>query len=121
MRISDWSSDVCSSDLKHLHGSAGARPGIADIDPLALEVVEALRPDLSPCDQRDRLRMDGEDRAQLLERLGVGELTFRLVRIVLHVGLDHAQIELAGGDGVGVAHRAAQDCESDRKGKRWAM
>src|SRR3546814_15729879 len=29
MRISDWSSDVCSSDLRHLYGSAALCRGIA--------------------------------------------------------------------------------------------
>src|SRR3546814_5744603 len=42
MRISDWSSDVCSSDLERLHGGVGAGPaegpdvarvgGIGDVD-----------------------------------------------------------------------------------------
>src|SRR3546814_2090094 len=31
MRISDWSSDVCSSDLAGPHGRPVARPGAADL------------------------------------------------------------------------------------------
>src|SRR3546814_2297295 len=34
MRISDWSSDVCSSDLRLFGLLAGARPGIEELTPI---------------------------------------------------------------------------------------
>src|SRR3546814_2344650 len=44
MRISDWSSDVCSSDLDHdLNGRAGGKvPHLAELGGIVEEIVEGL-------------------------------------------------------------------------------
>src|SRR3546814_11953385 len=57
MRISDWSSDVCSSDLAALHKSmAGAEPGrggfIADWIGVLDEAAETVRAEYAEIDNR---------------------------------------------------------------------
>src|SRR3546814_1900237 len=39
MRISDWSSDVCSSDLKRIGDTEMARPRLSDLIPIALALL----------------------------------------------------------------------------------
>src|SRR3546814_10583993 len=55
MRISDWSSDVCSSDLQHRRSES---------DDLAATPEIEARPDEQPCDdgQPDRARPEHRDR-----------------------------------------------------------
>src|SRR3546814_9039706 len=63
MRISDWSSDVCSSDLDCYSTAKGARKRTADIG-VALETVEATVGDIASSFERfRRLRSDEVDRA----------------------------------------------------------
>src|SRR3546814_10917446 len=84
MRISDWSSDVCSSDL--LHHAAGARQGLHLIDDSAAIIVivdiELDFDDLAGC---PGLR-DGHDtieRQQLAAEQGFAQMTmFALVVLV---------------------------------------
>src|SRR5690606_23187954 len=90
-----------------LHRGARAGAGVADVEPLALEVVEALDVRLLPGNDGERLRMHGEDRAQRLVGLGIRELPLAVIGVVLHVRLHHAEIEFAGANGVDVEHRAA--------------
>ena len=90
--------------LFHRGERAGA--GIADIEALALEVVELGDAGFLARQHRERLRMHREHRAQI----GIGlalELGLALGGVELHVGLRQAEIELAGLDGVDVEHRAA--------------
>src|SRR3546814_8350653 len=71
MRISDWSSDVCSSDLSHgrFHYADGASPGV-DLRTNAHRNAELIRnmPDKRAleCGYAERLQM-------LLEHLGKSE------------------------------------------------
>src|SRR3546814_8875043 len=46
MRISDWSSDVCSSDLSRANIDALKRAGVTEI--VSLSAVGSLREDLAP-------------------------------------------------------------------------
>src|SRR3546814_9221974 len=71
MRISDWSSDVCSSDLSLPHG-ADLRVRLAHS---AGQLREALRPQYSlpfPIAPEVPADEDGIGRARCLERSGVG-------------------------------------------------
>src|SRR3546814_10953280 len=71
MRISDWSSDVCSSDLSLPHG-ADLRVRFAHS---AGQLREALRPQYSlpfPIAPEVPADEDGIGRARCLERSGVG-------------------------------------------------
>src|SRR3546814_17905033 len=68
MRISDWSSDVCSSDLGIFAGAGG---GI-DID----FQLDADRPGLA-CPGKDKVELAG-DRIILEERLADSAVNFRL-------------------------------------------
>src|SRR3546814_6023042 len=61
MRISDWSSDVCSSDLRHLRhlGQVGQATGGKCFD---------LRDTLSPCELRQQLpHQSGGDRRRVMQ------------------------------------------------------
>ncbi len=89
-----------------LHRGAGARARVADVEALALEVVEALDVGFLAREHREGLRVQRHHRAQLLER-PVLELALALGRVVLHIGLRDAHVELARLDGVDVEHRAA--------------
>src|SRR3546814_16549702 len=60
MRISDWSSDVCSSDLDH-----------AFLDQ-RIEIDDAVPEFLAEHQPRDRLDLAGLDQGQQLERLVEG-------------------------------------------------
>src|SRR3546814_5034339 len=60
MRISDWSSDVCSSDLDH-----------AFLDQ-RIEIDDAVPEFLAEHQHRDRLDLAGLDQGQQLERLVEG-------------------------------------------------
>src|SRR3546814_15653790 len=76
MRISDWSSDVCSSDLTTLHAEYLARHD------------DRLRR-LGPIDQQDaRLRLGDRDVEILfgLRRRGRLPLAQRRVQLLLHLG-----------------------------------
>src|SRR3546814_2563490 len=81
MRISDWSSDVCSSDLRTLHSDEGASfDRVVDIDardimpqvswgtsPEMVLPVDARVPD--PDKEKDDVRRSGMERA--LEYMGL--------------------------------------------------
>src|SRR3546814_16787707 len=61
MRISDWSSDVCSSDLRRCRdsvGSAPRRPGCAHSSSWLVVLDGLSKP--GPCRVRRLLRHDGE-------------------------------------------------------------
>ena len=93
---------------QHLHGGALAGARVADVDPLALEVVEGLDPGVGARDHGERLGMDREHRAQVLVRaLALELLALALERLVLDVALHDAHVELALADGVDVVDRAA--------------
>src|SRR3546814_13637233 len=55
MRISDWSSDVCSSDLYRAYFAAGARAWLAELQPGGAPVGFALvgAPDLAAAGEGD--------------------------------------------------------------------
>src|SRR3546814_3351573 len=78
MRISDWSSDVCSSDLGHHVAAVHALPVEVGIEPieragrLALAVVHGARPD-----------------ATLVVGLGIVEAVVGIVRLGLADGFQH--------------------------------
>jgi hypothetical protein len=90
-----------------LHRGAGAGARIADVDALALQVLEGRDVRVRAGQHRERFRMDGEDGAQLRERAVLGESAFALQRVVLHIGLGHAEIQLALADRIHVIGRAA--------------
>src|SRR5690606_39664294 len=71
---------LCGEQL--LHGSAGARTGVAHVEALALEVVKALDAGVLAGDDSERLRMQGEDGTQLFEFAGVLELAFAVIGVV---------------------------------------
>src|SRR3546814_10182700 len=66
MRISDWSSDVCSSDLQAPAGNDPAR-----LDPVAIAHAKGLFAGLAGADPKDvgRCRVDRVDHRILLLRL----------------------------------------------------
>src|SRR3546814_10679926 len=68
MRISDWSSDVCSSDLRESHRLAEQR---ARADPGAVDAFVAFRPDAPHQVEILQLIMDGIEigRASCRERV----------------------------------------------------
>src|SRR3546814_2634901 len=93
MRISDWSSDVCSSDLLRI--KRGAHPQAAGIDAvravlgLFAETVDQLAPH-----RLDEIATDAIELAQPLahraERLGIGRRILRLIdEAVVEHRLEH--------------------------------
>src|SRR3546814_8468227 len=68
MRISDWSSDVCSSDLEYMVRGRGYLRGIEDIESLVLRaeggapvlIGDVARVELVPDERRGIADLDGE-------------------------------------------------------------
>ncbi len=87
------------------HGAALSGTGVADIDALALDIHEVLDAGIGPGDHGERLRVNGEDRPQVLVRPLVGKLAGAVIGVILPVRLGNAHIELAGSDGVQVVNR----------------
>jgi hypothetical protein len=92
---------------QHLHGAALTGTGIADIDPLTLQIVEGLDPRVAARDDRKRLGMDREDRPQVLVGALLLELGGPVVGVILPIGLGDAHVHVAGFDGVQIGDRAA--------------
>lgn len=97
-------------------GGFRTRTGVADIDPLADQVLHRLDAGVGASDEGDRLGVNREDRAEFLERTGFDEGLFAgaVIGVILPVRLGDAHVELAGADGVDVVdgtagglHRAA--------------
>ena len=86
-----------------LEGRAGAGSGIAEIDALALQVIEGLDAGIGTRNHGEGLRMHGKHRAQLFE-LAVRERVRRraVVGVILPVRLGDAHVEIAGTDAVDV-------------------
>src|SRR3546814_5243831 len=59
MRISDWSSDVCSSDLDVVHKTARHHRGREGVLPPTVEAIWTVLRNASESDGFDRARMDG--------------------------------------------------------------
>ena len=89
-----------------LHRGARARAGIADIEALALEVLELRDAGFLAREHGERLRMHGINRAQVAVSL-VLVLAFALDRVELHVRLRHAEVEFPCLNGIDVEGRAA--------------
>ena len=94
---------------QHLEGGARAGAGIADVDPLALEIIEGRDAGIGAGEQSERLRVEREHRPQVRERTLAFELRAdALEGVVLHVALYDAEVELALAHGVDVVDRAAR-------------
>src|SRR3546814_12336926 len=119
MRISDWSSDVCSSDLAGRRGDLRGEIALLPLDTLAeLEADEVLERDRRARglarlgdDVRDRgLVVDHEELAE--QRVLLGEL---LDRAVDHLGDDIGGLArfggLFGGDQIGRASCRERVCQ----------
>src|SRR3546814_2583568 len=65
MRISDWSSDVCSSDLR-AGGRGGQRVEAGEIGNLALDALRAGRSAVAERGDRQFLRQEGAGQPRLL-------------------------------------------------------
>src|SRR3546814_5344690 len=78
IRISDWSSDVCSSDLRYAAGALQFRQAIRLIDPFARDV--------------DRGRAAHVDRKprQPLTKVALNDLALRKVGIPFFLGIDRS-------------------------------
>jgi len=90
-----------------LHRGARARARVADVELLALEVGEGLDVGLLARDDGEGLGVQRHDGAQVSEGARVLELLRPGDRVVHHVGLGDAEVELAGLDRVDVEHRPA--------------
>lgn len=89
------------------HGGACSRTRIADIEALALEVLELRHAGIWVRQHRERLRMNREDRPEVGMRAALLERLVALESVVLHIGLCHAEVELALLDRVHVERRSA--------------
>src|SRR3546814_19443434 len=69
MRISDWSSDVCSSDLRALLGAVGQPGGVAEGGAAHAEFFRALGHQLGEVDLGAAERL-GDDHRGVVGRLG---------------------------------------------------
>src|SRR3546814_19777567 len=97
MRISDWSSDVCSSDLK----GAGALAVEIALQPVADRFVEQYAGPAG-AEQHGELARRGVDGAQIDERLGQ-----RFVDRAVHLfGLEQRSEERGGGKECGRTGRS---------------
>ena len=94
--------------LHDVPGAARAGPGVADVDPLALEVGDVGDPGVAAGQNGDRLGMDREHRAEVLELALVLEFAGPVEGVILPVGLRDTEFKLAGTDGVDVVDRAAR-------------
>src|SRR3546814_1781934 len=92
MRISDWSSDVCSSDLR-----IGVRPDMAAVREIA---VGLLLGEGRIREQRGRQRLQREPDAEFLRHIGFGR--------VIEIDLDRA----------GPKHHVEPQIAQDRKSTR---
>ena len=92
---------------QHLHRGALARAGVADVEALALEVLHPRHARVLARKDGQRFGMQGEHRAQVAKGTDVLELRRPLHRVVLHVRLHNAKVELFGLDRVHVVDRAA--------------
>ena len=92
--------------LHDLPGSARAGAGVADIEALALDVIDVLDVGIAPRQHGHRLGMNREDGPQVLELALVLELRGAVVGVVLPIGLGDAELELATANGVDVVDRA---------------
>src|SRR5690606_21284087 len=84
-----------------------AGTGIADLHPLALEIVEALDIGIAAREYGEDLTLQGENGAQIIHRPFFLERRQTFHRLVLMVGLHHAEVELAAAQTVDVGHAAA--------------
>src|SRR3546814_17035721 len=90
MRISDWSSDVCSSDLSEVQPATEPEP-----TPAAVERDRPFAPSLRTAevvDQSERLKAITTEKAQALQKLVNGEL-----EAADYAELDNRQIGRASG------------------------
>ncbi|MNZ97460.1 hypothetical protein D3C78_1166980 [compost metagenome] len=90
-----------------VEGVALAGTGVADVDALALEVVEAGDLGVAAGEDGEHLALQGEHRADVVHRAFGLERRFALHRLVLVVGLHDAEVEFTAADAVDVGHAAA--------------
>src|SRR3546814_12096503 len=137
MRISDWSSDVCSSDLRQLTAILGSRRGAAHAGLLALPRIDPngrridwytalpgpVRPvaDL-PDDEQLRLRAEAERLTSDIEGLGAalvqaggtGELVGRMLTLAVRTpGPEH--MHAVGDQPRSDEGRVGKECVSTRR------
>src|SRR3546814_19498174 len=77
MRISDWSSDVCSSDLKANSGHPGAPMGMADIAEVLWRHFLRHNPANPSWPNRHRFVLSYGHGSMLLYSLQIGRASFR--------------------------------------------
>src|SRR3546814_17530297 len=108
MRISDWSSDVCSSDLEIAVGEEGGlrRFGIV---PIALEIADRADAHLAHLPLRQRFAAVVENR-EVDERLRRGTRRHRLGEVVL--------VDDAAADRVGFGEALAEQ-RTAQIGRAW--
>src|SRR3546814_19804968 len=100
MRISDWSSDVCSSDLASLVPAALRMVLEADLDPADLASLRSVISGTAP--------LDPDDADAFFERYGVPVL------------ISYGATEFGGGvAGRSEARRVGKECVRTRR-SRWA-
>src|SRR3546814_6869387 len=95
MRISDWSSDVCSSDLGDEIEGAGCEGTDADLLLQKIELIAVIGPTVTPEDRKAPLVVEliGKADARLprtLERLPLGPRRDIIVDVV--IGVDQVRI-----------------------------
>jgi hypothetical protein len=66
-----------------------------------------LTPESVPGDDRKGFRVNGENGAQIFVGAGVFKFAGAVIGMILPVGLGHAHIQLAGGNGIEVVDRTA--------------
>src|SRR3546814_6004023 len=130
MRISDWSSDVCSSDLVELDREIGAvvlggfRPGgadfgFADKDAVARRVAAGIA--IGDDANLFRLHRKGDDLALIFAGGGLREAADLGHDAILSFGSSRpsaASLRFGGQQGDGAADRRARDRKSTRLNSR---
>ena len=94
------------SDQK-IHQSPLAGAGIADVDALALQIVEDGHAGILAGHNGERLGVQREHGAQVFVLAGVGEIRLAIIGVVLNVGLHDTEFQVAALDRVHVEHRTA--------------
>src|SRR3546814_1723724 len=116
MRISDWSSDVCSSDLVGHLGKEAREPGDgpagADAADDGVDFVLHLLPDLRPGGGLMGLRIGGV--AELVDEDGAGLGRDALCHVLVILGVALADVG-AGQDHLGAERAQVKDLFLDRK------
>src|SRR3546814_2364003 len=103
MRISDWSSDVCSSDLRRRAGRPECRSSPSRLRPLPPRLRQQSRPE-SAAGSKGRADRGGACITQALSQSGpdphclapLGLATLLVVVDFLEVGVDHALVAALG-------------------------